>query len=231
MPHQLTKAISLIAFIMLVFSPFIIPISVQEGEQIKLWHKWLSENPPDEKAKELIVTRSIPSNDQTDINFWGVRHICIGENGLIYATDEKNHNFQIFSQAGEHIAEAGRKGQGPGELAYPQNIIAQDDCIIIHDAGNRRVQFFDLNKNYKFGFKLYSTCLDIILHEKNFYTAPLVKSRDNLIEVYSQNGEFIRSFGKPKDRIRNKAQLNQIHLAALDSTVFAAFKYLSLIHI
>ena len=77
MPHQLTKAISLIAFIMLVFSPFIIPISVQEGEQIKLWHKWLSENPPDENAKELIVTRSIPSNDQTDINFWGIRHICI----------------------------------------------------------------------------------------------------------------------------------------------------------
>jgi hypothetical protein len=69
----------------------------------------------------------------------------------------------------------------------------------------------------------------MILHEKSFYTAPLVKSRDNLIEVYSQNGEFIRAFGKPKDRIRNKAQLNHIHLAALDSTVFAAFKYYPII--
>lgn len=156
-PSLLRIIVLIFVVILMVSSSFSLSKSSQEEDQIKLWRDWLSKHPPEREASELIAVRSIPNIEETDVYIWGVRNINIGEDNLIYASDEKEHFVQIFKLSGKHIGSFGRKGQGPGEFVAPQQIIVQNCGLAIHDGGNRRIQLFDLNRNYKFGFKLYGT--------------------------------------------------------------------------
>jgi sugar lactone lactonase YvrE len=71
------------------------------------------------------------------------------KNDLVYVTDVRKNNVQVFDLSGKLVREVGKPGGGNGELLAP-NAIAVDNegAIYVSDTGNQRVQVFD--KNGKF---------------------------------------------------------------------------------
>lgn len=78
--------------------------------------------------------------------------------GRLHVLDAGNNRVQIFNSEGSFVASRGQPGQGPGDLAAPEDMwVAPDGEIVVADAGNRRIARFGAS-----GAPLQGTPLDFI---------------------------------------------------------------------
>jgi len=84
--------------------------------------------------------------------------ITLDAAGNIYVTDSKKHNIKVFDAAYNLIKMIGRAGEGEDELYFPINTkvvvhsvdgVANVPELFVADNGNRRIQIFDLDGNWK----------------------------------------------------------------------------------
>ena len=84
--------------------------------------------------------------------------ITLDAAGYIYVTDSKKHNIKVFDPAYNLIKMIGRAGEGEDELYFPINSrivvhsidgVANVTELFVADNGNRRIQIFDLDGNWK----------------------------------------------------------------------------------
>jgi len=69
--------------------------------------------------------------------------LAFDASGRLHILDAGNNRVQIFDSEGDFIASRGRFGQGPGDLAAPEDMwVAPDGEIVVADAGNRRIVRF-----------------------------------------------------------------------------------------
>lgn len=99
-------------------------------------------------AGQILILEEdlIISGDETqeDRMFQDIRTLDVDEDGNIYVLDEQAANIKVFDGAGQHLRTIGRKGQGPGEFAFPIAVLATPDQeILVHDMGQRALKFLD----------------------------------------------------------------------------------------
>ncbi len=170
------------------------------------------------KEYELELKFSFPSKDleKEEIYFFGASHICSDSTGNIYISDSKARTIFKFDSSGNFLIRIGREGQGPGEFNNPRRICLLNDSLIVSDNNNRRIQILDKNGIYIKSVKLKGMApWDIAVNDNGLiFVAPLrMQSEAPLIDVYSQEGELLYSFGEPIDLEYSWNVFNQALLA------------------
>ena len=174
--------------------------------------------PTEIKEYELELKFSFPSKEleKKDVYFFQANHISSDSSGNIYISDSKARTIFKFDLDGNFLARIGREGQGPGEFHNPWRIRLSDDFLIVSDNNNRRIQFLDKNGIYIKSIKLKGRApWDIAFNDNGLiFVAPLrMQSEALLIDVYSQDGELLYSFGEAIDLEYSWNVFNQVLLA------------------
>jgi hypothetical protein len=88
-------------------------------------------------------------NATGDYGFNSLRTASIGDDGTIYALDDREGHVKMFDRAGKFVKTFGRKGQGPGELNLPNSIsINRGKGEIMIQEVSRRLSYFGLDGSF-----------------------------------------------------------------------------------
>ncbi len=69
---------------------------------------------------------------------------ALDDAGRLWLADGASREVRAFGPGGEHLLTSGGGGDGPGEFRSVQLLGIQNDLVVIGDAGNRRLTYFDL---------------------------------------------------------------------------------------
>jgi hypothetical protein len=72
----------------------------------------------------------------------------ISKEGNVFCCDSKSNKVIILDQDGHFIKEFGKKGQGPGDLNAPVNIVVFKNLVYIWELWNHRFSVFSLNGDF-----------------------------------------------------------------------------------
>ncbi len=185
-------------------------------------------------AREIKLTLlfTFPGEDDIaqDHGLWDAKYLDVDGIGNYYISDSRYHCVSIYDQQGRYHGRFGRKGNGPGELLNPRQIICLKNFILVNDSGNHRIVFFSYAGEYLKSFPLYKTYYEIEAIEAGKILAVPIFLDPNqaLIDVLDFDGKPLYSFGKGKE-FKNSMALNSIKIAADDRNVFVAFENLALL--
>jgi hypothetical protein len=118
---------------------------------------------------------------------------------LFFITDNFSHRVLEYRFGGnklEFLRALGRPGQGPGDLMRPMDISIVADILAVKDESG--ISFFDLNGVFKNKFQLLSRAETMLFTGKEVHTTTYDAAKPDLIQVYSREGEALRSFQKKK---------------------------------
>jgi hypothetical protein len=178
-------------------------------------NKMLRIQPPPGSV-ELEIACSFPTEEQEeqDQYFWNPYGIASDPVGNIFVIEFSNMVFK-YDSAGKFIKKFGRTGQGPGELSRPLQIRSLKDSIVIAEDGNRRLQYFDFEGNFRKIVKLFRWYFSFDINEEGLiFGVPLIRQNNEsqLIEVLSAEGKLINSFGSLLDYKHDHDYLNRAFL-------------------
>lgn len=172
---------------------------------------------PPQSAIELELVYSIPTKEQEekDQYFWEPYGIVRSPIGNIFVVDFSNTVFK-YDSTGKFIKKFGQSGQGPGDLSMPSRTISLNDSIVIAEAGNGRLQYFDFEGNSIKIVKLFRTYYSFdISNDGLIFGTPFLRKENEsyLIEVLSPDGKLIISFGDLLDYKYDRNQLNRAFIS------------------
>jgi len=203
-----TKLISVCAFLSMSLMFF------SCGEKGAEWKGTIEEmdgikvviNPNEPLYGELIfdLEEDLSIGNEKDENymFFRIRDIQIDKDGNFYVLESGNVRVQKFDRDGNYVCTIGRKGQGPGELQMPSQVIIDEREGTIGIKDGRKVVVYDKNGKY----------LDKdIVFEESFYD--LVLDSEGLLWAirFDQEGEdeAIAELFKALVILNNQGQLDK----------------------
>ena len=164
----------------------------------------------------LEFVQKIGELDTEDENyqFYRIRDVVRDSDGNIYVLDAGNYRVQKFSSDGKYLMTIGRKGQGPGELLGPRLMnIGNEGNLYIPDAFNSRVQKLSPDGkdigSYRFAIgtdflRSFSTG-ELVCSSLQDYSG-VVPDLFSLVSVLDNNGNVIRTIGKPQEYDNTKTK-------------------------
>ena len=149
--------------------------------------------------------------------------------GNIYVSNKRHHKILKFNSSGAFIDYLGKKGQGPGELEKPQEIIVTDEFLLVKEF--KRIQFLDHQGNYIRSLRTKKTYGDISLgNQGHIFACPFVREPNaKLLDELSSTGEILLSFGKPLDFGGDLGPLNDCHIAVDENFIYIAFLFFPIV--
>ncbi len=100
--------------------------------------KWGNSTPISLEASDAIG--QLEAVDE-NLAFYMPADIAFDGEGNIYVLDSGNQRVQKFTADGTYLSTLGRKGQGPGEYAFPGSLeVTADGTLYVSDSGNQRIQ-------------------------------------------------------------------------------------------
>lgn len=155
----------------------------------------------------------------TFVTKWGIKGTGNGEflrphdlefdndEKYLYVVDRDGNRIQVFDKNGKFLYMFGEKGSGDGQFRVPYGLdVDHEDNIWVADRGNHRIQKFDSNGNFILQFGNNSTApsaepgkFDNPRHievDKDLKYAYVADSKNNHIQQFDLNGNFIRSIGE-----------------------------------
>lgn len=189
---------------------------------------------PPADAIELSLIQTFPSEqDETAGNYFiSPRCMEIDIEGNYYIADQKVNAIYKYDSAGKYISRFGRPGQGPGDISLPMKIKVMNAELVVFEGGNMRLQYFDLNGNHKRIIKLFKSYIDLdILEDGSIIGAPLsleLQQDNYLLDILSQEGMLLRSFGAPNEYKYDRSVLNSRMIFAKNpNEVLVVYTYMS----
>lgn len=189
--------------IVILVLPFMCQTALsQENAAIKRWEEQIKKYPIANSNIELQLTSTFP-NDEKEIFLFEAISLAHDTNWNIYVADRRANSIVVFSSEGEYLRSFGQMGQGPGDLSYPQNIFIWRDNICVYEAGNKRIQFFDLKGTSEKSIKMPKQYLDVIISKEGIiYGIPrfiIPGTKQKMIDAIDLDGKVIISFGEPRE--------------------------------
>ena len=113
---------------------------------------------PKTPVKEFTLKEELSIGDETDDDyiFVRVRKLVVDDQENIYVVDRGKCQVKVFDKHGTYIRSFGIKGQGPGELLSPKDLIVDEKNKTIHilDYGNRKIVRYRFNGTFDSELKL-----------------------------------------------------------------------------
>lgn len=81
------------------------------------------------------------TGNPSNVEFFLVRGVEVGEDGETFVLDAGNHRILVFDEAGTLLRQFGKEGDGPGEFRSASVFSVRRDTVLVRDS-RRRVQFF-----------------------------------------------------------------------------------------
>mgnify|MGYP001142566755 CR=1 FL=1 len=151
--------------------------------------------------------------------------------GNIYITDNKNTGVLVFDSSGKYLHQLGQAEKKKSDLSNPHDILIKDDLILVQDVDKRRILYFDSKGGTKRNLKI-SGFTDMAYNDQGLlFVAPVVSDKHSpIVEVYSQQGKKLFSFGRPVEFYHSLSELNSRHLTAnKGGEIFVAFTYFPIV--
>lgn len=207
-----------------------------DEEYLKIWKKMLKKYPVPDNSIKLQYVASFPSEEliQThDVYLNGPNHIEIDTEGNIYVSDIKEHRIFKFNANGKFLAQFGKTGQGPGDLFMPRvSKVTKENNLIVLETGNMRFQIFDLTGRFIKSFNIFRGYESFIVDKDGFIFAipSIQRNIKNLVEVISQDGEILNTFGEPYNIKHNRVVYNRAGISInRREELYVSFHNLSLV--
>jgi len=175
------------SFIIIVFIvSFCAPVFCAPGDQ-------------GEYELEFILKGKIGSEIKKEELFFDIADVKADNQGNIFILDSRNNCVRKFSKELNFLGEAGREGQGPGDMNSPSALaIDSKGNVFIADNGNMRINILDNNLEYIKSIRLIKSVSikKIFIDGKGniwLLVAPMLKD-ERYFHVYSSEGVFLKSF-------------------------------------
>jgi sugar lactone lactonase YvrE len=154
--------------------------------------------------------------------------------GNLFVADTGHHRIVVFNRDGEYLFAIGGPGAAfpaggvaagwqPGRFNYPYGLdVGEDGRLYIADMLNRRIQIYDVRGQFLDWFpkeQVYGEDLfprDVVMRQGLVYIANPFQ-----VMVYTPEGSFVRSFGKPGRGPGEFWQLNGLEVGAC-GTIFVS---------
>lgn len=108
-----------------------------------------------------------------DSMFSEIIDVGVDDEENVYILDFKEAQIKVFNKDGEYLTTIGKRGQGPGEIQRPMNlVITPGGKILVNDRGARFLHYFKLSGEY-----IRSVRQTKLL----FLTRPKVDSQNNIV--------------------------------------------------
>lgn len=75
--------------------------------------------------------------------FGGLKGLVALEDGGFAVLDSQSQEIRVFDAGGAHVATHGRRGEGPGEMEFPNGLMSRDGLLWAPDPANVRMSLFD----------------------------------------------------------------------------------------
>ena len=125
--------------------------------------------------------------------FGTINDVEVDSKGNIYVLDGKMTRIVKFNKDGTFLLRFGKKGQGPGEFEFPENM-AIDSEQKIFVLGIGKVLIFDDEGNHLQSFPYNFYGIDIVLDNKDNLIL-LGLQNEEIFHVYDRNGNHLYSYG------------------------------------
>jgi len=208
----------------------------QEKESGKPSHSIYEKNLLDDRvptnAIELKLKYTIPIEseiEEKEIFFKSIWYISVDPRGQIYVPDARMCVVYEFTKDGKLLSKYDKRGQGPGDMQNPFNVLFYKDQIIVMDNSLGRITYFD--REWKYirsvtfikGYKPFG-----IAEDGNIYcTDP---SREKIISVLNPNGNQIKSYGEIIYPEKKESPLNEVIMRLSPTgTVWVGFATLGIV--
>ena len=148
---------------------------------------------------ELREDLSIGNEKDENSLFYGIVDIALDSQDNIYALEYRNNRIQKFNKDGKYLQTIGRKGQGPGELQSPfQILLDSEDNIYIND--DRKIKCFDKEGNSFKEIILRNRIIDFLLNSKGNFLIRTNKASESghicYFDEVDRKGETVKTIAK-----------------------------------
>jgi hypothetical protein len=102
-----------------------------------------------EEVFQLEEDLTITSPEDDELMFQNLTTLVVDDAENIYVTDTKAGHILVFDKSGDFVRKIGKRGQGPGEMMYPLDIVllAQKE-LMVNDLGQAKLNFFSLEGEF-----------------------------------------------------------------------------------
>jgi hypothetical protein len=109
--------------------------------------EWVTENSPPYPVGELSpepVVRIGALEGSSEVEFTGLVHVGVLGDGRIVVVDRGPNEVRWFDEDGVFQAQAGGRGEGPGEFLFPVSAtLLPGDTLVLYDGRTQRLTAFD----------------------------------------------------------------------------------------
>jgi len=190
-----------LGIIIIKFSDKSVGIKGKEAKAIayKSWLKLMKSCPIQNDASRLELVLSFPGPEIEKEGRYlnSPTCLCIDSRGDIFVSDMYDHSVHKYDNKGNLIKKIGRGGQAPGELLMPNYLDIDDsDNLVVYDAGNNRVQFFNSDGDYIANFKFFKPYQSMAADDTGLlFLSPLTSDiSESLVEVLNKKGNIFASY-------------------------------------
>jgi hypothetical protein len=102
-----------------------------------------------EEQFQLEEDLTITSPEDDELMFQNLTTLVVDDAENIYGTDTKAGHILAFDKDGNFVRTIGKRGQGPGEMTYPLDlVIVAEKELMVNDLGQAKLHFFSLEGEY-----------------------------------------------------------------------------------
>ena len=159
--------------------------------------------------------------------------MAISKGGHLLTCAHDSNSIYVYSLAGEFIGSFGEKGSKPGQLDKPMGLaVNKEGQLFVVECNNHRVSVFSENYEFLYSFGSFMTGLGQLQSPQDLCIAPdglvyvtgqnAFNSNDNsCIQVFHQNGKFVRSLGEYLNNPNSIAATSDGHIVVACTLCFS----------
>lgn len=172
---------------------------------------------------ELLYSFPNDSHAKNGVYLWSPRYIEKDSSENIYVSDQKLNSIFKFDKSGLFRNRFGKKGEGPGDLINPADIVLTNNKIIVKEIP--RVQFLNNYGIYIKSFKDFKGYHKIVPYKDGFlFALPIILSPETkLVDVLSESGKIVSSFGDTLEFDTQCYPLNYCNSSSTSKFLYVAF--------
>jgi hypothetical protein len=152
--------------------------------------------PSDPPVRRFVAEDLTPAGEKAEAACLGMAVCLAFDADQIYVADAQDCAIKVFSKKGKFRAAIGRKGQGPGQFAFPSGVSVLGGRLFVADKFNHRIQILDASGRYlkSFGVPFAPDKVFVLDADKILVTSHGSgrSGAEKLLHLFNGRGDLLR---------------------------------------